>query len=147
MRTTNQMSAAGAWMLENGHKALLRLTGGRFPRTIMGMQTLELHTTGRKTGERRTTLLTTPIWDERRVVLIGSRGGHDEHPGWYKNLVAHPDVEITIEDRTRPMRARTATGAERAELWEQAVRAYKGYAGYQRNAAREIPVVVCEPRA
>lgn len=132
-------------MLENGHRALLKLTGGRFPKSIMGMQTLELHTIGRKTGERRSTMLTTPIHEDHRVILVASRGGHDEHPGWYKNLTAHPDVEITMDDRTRPMRARTASPAERAELWPQLVAVYKGYAGYQANTDREIPVIICEP--
>ena len=146
MRMPNAVVEAGAWMLENGHRALLAVTGGRWPKRIMGMQTLELHTIGRKTGERRSTMLTTPLHDEGRVVLVASRGGHEDHPGWYKNLTANPDVEITIDERTIPMRARTATGAERAELWAQAVAAYRGYEGYQRNTEREIPVVVCEPR-
>src|SRR3546814_5892259 len=86
MRRSDRAVSAGAWVLENGHRTLLRLTGGRFPRKIMGMQTLELHTIGRKSGERRTTLLTSPIVDDDRVVLVASRGGHSEHPGWYKNL-------------------------------------------------------------
>ena len=146
MRMPNKVVEAGAWMLEDGHRALLAVTGGRWPKRIGGMQTLELHTTGRKTGERRSTLLTTPIHDDGRIVLVASRGGHEDHPGWYKNLVAHPDVEITIDERTIPMRARTATGPERAELWAQITAVYKGYAGYQRNTEREIPVVLCEPR-
>jgi deazaflavin-dependent oxidoreductase (nitroreductase family) len=144
MRTSDMVAAGGAWMLEQGHKTLLTLTGGRFPQSIMGMKTLELHTIGRTSGERRTTLLTSPIIDDDRVVLVASRGGHSEHPGWYRNLVAHPEVELTIDDVTRPFRARTATPDERAELWSQVVRRYKGYDGYQRRSSREIPVVVCE---
>ena len=145
MRLPNAASSAGAWALENGHRALLALTGGRWPQRIGGMETLELHTTGRKTGERRSTMLTSPIHDERRVVLVASKGGHDVHPGWYKNLVAHPEVEITMHGTTREMRARTATGPERAELWSQVTSVYRGYAGYQRNTDREIPIIVCEP--
>lgn len=146
MQIPNKASEVGAWMLENGHRALLFLTGGRWPQRIGGMPTLELHTTGRKTGERRSTMLTTPIHDDDRIVLVASRGGHDEHPGWYKNLRAHPDVEITMDGRTIPMRARTADAAERAELWPQLTSVYRGYASYQRNTDREIPVVICEPR-
>jgi deazaflavin-dependent oxidoreductase (nitroreductase family) len=145
MRTPDPVAVAGAWMLENGHRALLKLSGGRFPTTIMGMEPLELHTIGRSSGERRTTLLTSPIVDEDKIVLVASRGGHSDHPGWYKNLAANPEVEVTIGGSTRRMRARTAAGAERAELWGAVVRRYKGYEGYQRNAEREIPVVVCEP--
>lgn len=146
MRIPNAAASAGAWLLEHAHRTLLALTGGRWPNRIMGMPTLELHTIGRRTGERRSTMLTAPIREDGRLVLVASRGGHQEHPGWYKNLAANPDVEVTIDGATIPMRARTATGEERAELWARIVGVYRGYEGYQRNAAREIPVVVCEPR-
>jgi len=132
-------------MLETGHRVLLALSGGRFPRTVMGMQPVELHAIGRKTGERRSTLLTAPICDETRVVLVASKGGARENPIWYKNLVANPDVELTINDETRRMRARTASPEEKAELWPVIVGRYKGYDGYQRNTERDIPVVICEP--
>src|SRR3546814_934039 len=145
MRRSDRAVSAGAWVLENGHRTLLRLTGGRFPRKIMGMQTLELHTIGRKSGERRTTLLTSPIVDDDRVVLVASRGGHSEHPGWYKNLVANPDVEITIDEHTRKLRARTASASEREELWPQVVARYKGYEGYRSQIGRaECRERVCQ---
>lgn len=137
----------GAKALENGHRVMLKLTGGRFPRTVMGMQPVELHAIGRKTGERRSTLLTAPICEENRVVLVASKGGAREHPVWYKNLVANPDVELTINDHTVKMRARTASPEEKAELWPAIVARYKGYADYQRNTERDIPVVICEPIA
>lgn len=134
-------------MLENGHRAVLRLTGGRFPRRVMGMQPVELHALGRKTGERRSTLLTAPICEPDRVVLIASKGGSSDHPIWYKNLVANPDVELTIDGATRAMRARTASPEEKAALWPTIVKAYRGYDAYQRNTERDIPVVICEPRS
>lgn len=136
---------AGAWVLEHGHRALLTLSGGRFPKTVAGMQPVELHTIGRKTGLRRATLLTSPIYGEDRVVLVASKGGHSEDPIWYKNLVANPEVEITVGERTRKMRARTASPDEKATLWPELVKVYKGYEGYQRNTSRDIPVVICEP--
>jgi deazaflavin-dependent oxidoreductase (nitroreductase family) len=145
MATPDKVIEVGAWLLENGHRALLALSGGRFPRRILGMQPVELVTTGRRSGQRRATLLTAPICDERRVILVASKGGHQDHPQWYKNLVAHPEIELTIDGRTRTMRARTATSAEKAELWSGIVARYKGYAGYQRNTERDIPVVICEP--
>ena len=134
-------------MLENGHRTVLKLTGGRFPKRFLGMQPVELHHTGRTSGQPRSTMLTAPIFEPDRVVLIASKGGHPDHPDWYKNLVAHPDVELSANGQRRPMRARTATGDERAELWSRAVSAYGGYEGYQRNTDREIPVVVLEPRS
>ena len=136
---------AGAWVLEHGHRALLTLSGGRFPKKVAGMQAVELITIGRKTGQRRATLLTSPIYGEDRVVLVASKGGHSDNPIWYKNLVANPEVEITVGDRTRKMRARTASPEEKATLWPELVKAYKGYDGYQRNTTRDIPVVICEP--
>jgi deazaflavin-dependent oxidoreductase (nitroreductase family) len=147
MRTPDRVIEMGAWMLENGHRSLLKLTGGRFPRTVFGMKPVELHTTGRKSGNRYSTLLSSPIHDEKRIVLIASKGGHQDHPDWYKNLVANPDVLVTVDDRTVPMRARTASLQERAKLWPAVVAAYQGYGGYQRNTEREIPLVICEPRA
>lgn len=147
MRTPDPILGASAWLLENGHRCLLLLTGGRFPSNIVGMQTVELHTTGRTSGKEYSTMLTTPVHDEQRIVLVASKGGSQDHPDWYKNLVANPDVEITLDDRTLPMRARTATADERTTLWPAVVAVYKGYAGYQRNTDREIPLVICEPRA
>ena len=145
MPRSDLLASVGAWMLENGHRTLLAATGGRWPRRILGMQTLELHVVGRTSGQRRSTLLTAPICEDDRVVLVASKGGHSDDPQWYKNLVANPDVEITIDGDTLEMRARTATGQERAELWDQITRRFRNYAGYQASTDREIPVVVCEP--
>ena len=147
MATPDWVLDIGARMLENGHRAALFVTGGRWPTTVQGMKPVELHAIGRKTGERRSTMLTAPICEEDKVVLVASKGGSSDHPQWYKNLAANPDVELTIDGRTVPMTAHTATGDERAELWPQVTKVYKGYAAYQRNTTREIPVVVCVPRA
>jgi deazaflavin-dependent oxidoreductase (nitroreductase family) len=128
------------------HKGLLAVTGGRFPRRLLGMAPVELKTIGRKSGQERSTMLTSPIHDDTRVVLIASKGGDDRDPQWYHNLSANPDVEVVIDRATRKMRARTASPEEKAALWPDIVAAYKGYAGYQERAGREIPVVICEPR-
>ncbi|NLA34681.1 MAG: nitroreductase family deazaflavin-dependent oxidoreductase [Actinobacteria bacterium] len=145
MKIPNQLSALGAQVLERGHRALLAISGGRFPKSVLGMEPIELHHLGRSSGKRRSTLLTAPVFDEDRIVLVASKGGHDEHPDWYKNLRANPAVEITACGRTRPMVAHTASAAEKAELWPSIVQAYSGYASYQRNTARDIPVVICTP--
>jgi deazaflavin-dependent oxidoreductase (nitroreductase family) len=147
MGSQDKVIEAGAWVLENGHRALWTLTGGRFPRSLLGMTPVELRAVGRKSGQWRSTLLTAPICDDERVVLVASKGGHTEHPQWYRNLVANPDVEVIVGDLTRKMRARTASAEEKAALWPRIVAAYKGYAGYQKKTARDIPVVICEPRA
>jgi deazaflavin-dependent oxidoreductase (nitroreductase family) len=146
MRTPNKVIEVGAWALENGHRALLTLPGGRYPRTILGMKPVELRTVGRKSGQWRSTMLTAPIIEDHRVVVVASKGGHEEHPQWYRNLVVNPDVEVVVDEVARPMRAHTATPEEKAALWPQIVAVYKGYEGYQRNTTRDIPVVICEPQ-
>ncbi len=128
------------------HHAAHQLTGGRLGKTVFGMKAVQLHTTGRTSGKRRTVWLTSPIHDAQRIVLIASKGGDDRHPDWYHNVVAHPDVEITDGDVTTEWTARTASQAEKAQLWPDIVAAYKGYAGYQERTERDIPVVICEPR-
>ena len=128
------------------HKTVLKVSGGRLGGRLVGMTALELHTTGRKSGKRRTVMLTAPICEDDRVVLVASKGGDDRHPDWYVNLVAHPDVELTIAGATRPMRARTASAEEKAELWPRILSVYRYYDSYQRRTDRDIPVVICEPR-
>ncbi len=107
---------------------------------------VELRTIGRSTGKQRSTMLNSPVHEAGRYCLDASKGGDDRHPQWYLNLLANPNVDLTVKDTTMPMRARTATPSERAELWPGIVKAYPGYAGYQRKTTREIPVVICEPR-
>ena len=128
------------------HRIVWKLSGHRLLTKPFGMPAVELHTTGRKSGQRRTVILTSPIHDDTKVVVIASKGGDDRHPDWYTNLVAQPDVEITMDGTTLPYRARTATPEERAEMWPTVVKAYKGYASYQTKTDREIPVVICERR-
>jgi deazaflavin-dependent oxidoreductase (nitroreductase family) len=137
---------AGFKLLNFTHKGVLRLTGGRWPKLLFGMPGVELETIGRKSGEPRTTMLTTPIHDENRVVLIASKGGDHRDPQWYLNLVANPEVKVTMNGETRSMRARTASPGEKTFMWPDIVAVYKGYDGYQKKAGREIPVVICEPR-
>jgi deazaflavin-dependent oxidoreductase (nitroreductase family) len=109
------------------------------------MPAVELETIGRRTGQVRSTMLTSPLHDDRRVVLVASRGGSDYHPAWYVNLSADPDVKVTMYGQSRQMRARTASPEEKAALWPEIVAVYKNYEGYQKRSSRDIPVVICEP--
>lgn len=129
------------------HRSLFNATRGRIGGRIAGMPALVLTTTGRKSGAKRSTMLTAPIVDGDTVIIVGSYGGDDREPLWVGNLRADPDVAITMEGRAdRPMRARIATAEERAELWPRVTGRYKGYAGYQTKTEREIPLVILEPR-
>lgn len=126
------------------HRALLTISGDRIGWMIGSMVVVELQTIGRSTGKHRTTMLTSPIQDEGRYILVASKGGDDRHPDWYLNLVENPDVVLTVRGNVVPMRARTATPEEKAVLWPDIIAAYRGYGAYQHRTKRDIPVVICE---
>jgi deazaflavin-dependent oxidoreductase (nitroreductase family) len=142
------LADAGFKTMNLSHRAILGASGGRTLTSFSGMPVVELGVVGRRSGLRRTTLLTAPIFDDQRVVLVGSRGGDDRDPEWFRNLVANPDVDITDlrTGETRQLRARVASPEKKAELWPKIVAAYKGYAAYQKRTRRDIPVVICESR-
>ena len=109
-----------------------------------GVPTLLLTTTGRKSGVRRRTAL---IYgrDNDRYVVVASKGGSPEHPSWYLNLAANPDVEIQVMDDVVQARAETAEGAERTRLWAIMRGTWPAYDDYQTKTDREIPVVILTP--
>ena len=84
------------------HRAAYDLSHGKVGGTTMGMPVLKLTTVGRKSGERRTTMLTSPLVEGDDLILVASFGGDDRHPAWYLNLVANPDVDVEIEGSKRP---------------------------------------------
>lgn len=126
------------------HAHLYRVSRGRIGRRLGSVEQVLLTTTGRKSGTQRTTPLSV-LPDGDALVLLASNSGAARHPDWYLNLVADPRVTIQRGAQRLPMRARTASPAERAVLWPRAVALFGGYARYQERTAREIPVVVCEP--
>ena len=128
------------------HRAVLKLSFGRIGWRAGGMPVLELTTTGRKSGQPRTVMLTSPAQEGETIVIVASRGGDDHHPAWYLNLRDHPDVEVAYAGKPkRGMRARVANAEERAALWPKVTAEYKGYAGYQTKTDREIPLVLLDP--
>ena len=127
------------------HRNAFTLTKGRLGGRVQGMEAVILTTTGRKSGEKRQSMLTAPIVDGDEVVLVASWNGGANDPQWFRNLEADPNVQITRKGETKNMVARVVSSAERAELWPRIVDAYKGYATYQSSTDREIPVVVFTP--
>ena len=127
------------------HRVVFNISKGRFFGKAFGMPLVELVTTGRRSGKQRSTMLTVPIVDGGRLVLVASFGGDDRHPAWYLNLRANPEVRVTMAGSTRTMIARTATEEERFELWPQITSVYEGYARYQKRTERPIPVIILEP--
>src|ERR1017187_8664226 len=88
------------------HRAIVHLSGGWVLGSAFGMPVVELHTGGRKSGRPRSTLRATPGGDADRVVLVASKGGDDRDPDWYCNLVADPEIELSMAGPRRPMMPR-----------------------------------------
>jgi deazaflavin-dependent oxidoreductase (nitroreductase family) len=125
---------------------VLKVTGGKFGWQAGKMPVLELTTTGRKSGQPRSVMLTSPYQDGSTIVVVASRGGDDTHPAWFLNLQDKPEVEVAYKGAPRkPMRARVATPDERARLWPIVTADFKNYAQYQTKTTREIPLVMLEP--
>ena len=127
------------------HRQIFQTTKGRIGGKAFGMPVLMLKTIGRKSGKVRTTMLTSPVQDGDDVIIIASYGGDNRHPTWYLNLRDNPEVEVTMQGRTRTMKAHIATPEEKETLWPRVTGKYKGYAAYQRRTDRDIPVVILKP--
>jgi deazaflavin-dependent oxidoreductase (nitroreductase family) len=110
----------------------------------MTVPSLLLITTGRKSGEK----FIFPLYygeTGNSYIIVASKGGAPDHPSWYKNLLAQPEAEVQVGTKKLHVRARTATGDERARLWQQALKFWPPYADYAKKTDREIPVVVLDP--
>jgi deazaflavin-dependent oxidoreductase (nitroreductase family) len=123
------------------HRWLYRRSGGRVGGRLVGMPVLLLVTVGRRSGRPHTTALTyLPHGPD--IVIIASNGGAQNHPDWFLNLRAHPEVEIDLGRRHLRMHAQETAGPEREALWARVVHMNRRYAGYQARTKRRIPVVV-----
>ncbi|RSM63009.1 nitroreductase family deazaflavin-dependent oxidoreductase [Amycolatopsis sp. WAC 01376] len=130
------------------HRVIQKVSGGRAGWQVAGMTVLELTTIGRKSGQPRTVLLTSPLREGDAYVIVASRGGDDQHPAWFLNLRDNPDVQVTLKGESpQPMVASVADAEQRARLWPKITADYKNYAQYQTKTEREIPVVLLAPKA
>ena len=127
------------------HRPLFQLSKGKIAGKGLGMPVLVLTTTGRKSGEPRSTMLTTPLQIDDKVVIVASRGGDDRHPDWFLNLCANPQVEVEMGGSKRSMTAHIADDTEKADLWPKIIGLHANYAGYQKKTDRDIPVIVLTP--
>lgn len=127
------------------HVACYEATGGRVGHDWNDTQCLIAHTIGRRSGRLIKRALIYAPWGDAFVV-VGSKAGAHTHPEWYRNITAVPDIVVQVRDELIPVRARTATGAERAELWALMTREFANYEQYQHRTEREIPVVVLDRR-
>lgn len=119
-------------------------TDGEVGHDWNGATCLVLTTTGRTTGlERKFALIYDRDGDN--YLVVASKGGAPSHPGWYLNLVAHPEVTVQVRGQRFAARARTATPEEKPRLWQIMTRNWPNYDVYATRTDRDIPVVVLEP--
>jgi deazaflavin-dependent oxidoreductase (nitroreductase family) len=127
------------------HVRVYRETAGERGYHWRGTTILLLSTEGRTSGVARTTPLIHRT-DGDRWVVVASKGGAPENPGWFENLKANPDALIQVKGEEVPVHATTAAGEERGRLWSLMTEVWPAYDEYQARTDREIPVVVLSRR-
>jgi deazaflavin-dependent oxidoreductase (nitroreductase family) len=125
--------------------AEFRANHGRVGGGFAGAPLLLLHTVGARSGQPRINPMMY-LADGDRFLVFASKAGSDRNPDWYWNLRAQPDVTIEVGDDTIPVHAVELTGAERDEKYAIQAERYPGFAEYQRNTTRVIPVVALTRR-
>ncbi|MGP8241346.1 MAG: nitroreductase family deazaflavin-dependent oxidoreductase [Solirubrobacteraceae bacterium] len=135
------MPASDDDLFGDEHVRVYRETNGERGYHWRGTTILLLTTTGRTSGEPRTTPLIHRT-DGDRWVVVASKGGAPEHPDWFKNLQADPEATIQVQAETIPVRMTVAEGEERDRLWSLMTEVWPPYDDYQANTDREIPVVI-----
>jgi deazaflavin-dependent oxidoreductase (nitroreductase family) len=108
-----------------------------------GVRTLVLTTTGRRSGDKRRNALIYGT-DGDDYLVVASKGGHKNHPLWYLNLVADPDVQVQVLGERFKARARVASPEEKKRLWPKMAKIWPEYDKYQARTERDIPVIVLE---
>jgi deazaflavin-dependent oxidoreductase (nitroreductase family) len=129
----------GSWLfartLHYFDRPMLRLSHGRYSVTSLfaGLPIVTVTTIGAKSGQPRSLPLVA-VSDDENVIFIASNFGQKQHPAWYYNLRAHPEVQLTYEGKTVAYVAHETSGAERERCWQRAVDLYSGYAAYKQRA-------------
>lgn len=123
--------------------AEFRANAGKVGGMFEGSPMMLLTTTGAKSGQSRVAPLVYTT-DNGRYVIIASKGGAPTNPDWFHNLRAHPEVTVEMGTETFPARAAVTEGAERQRLFDQQAALMPGFAEYQKNTTRQLPVVVLE---
>lgn len=124
-----------------------RANAGKVGGGFEGAPMILVHHRGARTGtERVSPLVYQPVGDN--FAVFGSKGGAPTAPAWYRNVVAHPDIEVEVGTDTVPVRARELKGDERAAIWEKQKTLMPGFAEYEEKTRgiREIPVILLERR-
>lgn len=126
------------------HAALYRGTGGQLGGKVGNLPILLLTTTGRKSGQQRTTPLAY-LMDGSAYVVTASNAGRAYVPAWWLNLQSNPRAVLQVGRRVLPVTATRATPEEKGRLWATLVSRAPMYDGYQKRATRDIPMVMLRP--
>ena len=126
------------------HAAMYRMTKGKLGAKMGKAPVLLLTTTGRKSGQPRTSPLFYVV-DGARFVIVASNAGQAHAPAWFANLKANPNATIEVKGEKHAVTGREGTDEERAKYWPELLAIYKTYDNYQQKTARPIPVVVLDP--
>ena len=126
------------------HVRRYRETDGAVGHIWNGVPVLLLTTTGRKSGQPRTTPLIYAR-DGDAYLVVASMGGAPQHPSWYRNLLADPTARIQVRADHVEVTAQTAGEVEKARLWTIVAGQWPNYDAYQSRTDRVIPVVVLSP--
>lgn len=130
-------SHLNVWVYKKSRGRLFNTFPGGYPVCVVGMR-------GARSGRwREIPLIHLPQGEN--VYVVASQGGMPRHPVWYYNIKAHPEIEVTVGARTRRMRARQLSEAEKREAWPYLVSLYPDFDEYQARTDRDIPVFLCEP--
>jgi len=126
---------------------ILKLTKGKHSVSeILGWNIIQLTTVGAKTKQPRVMPLV-GLFDGEKIAVIASNFGREHNPGWYYNLKAHPECDVSFKGKSAKYIAREAESGEREKYFQMAVSQYVGYQKYEARAARrQIPVMVLEPK-
>lgn len=120
-----------------------RANEGKVGGMFAGAPMLLMTTTGAKSGRAHVVPLVYTV-DDGRMVVMGSKGGAATHPDWYHNLLANPDVTVEVGTESFPAHITVTAGEERQRLFDQMAALMPGFAEYQRNTTRQIPVIVID---
>jgi deazaflavin-dependent oxidoreductase (nitroreductase family) len=129
-------------------KVVLKWTHGRHTAAeILGWNIVQLTTIGAKTKQRHSTPLV-GIFDQEKIALVASSFGRKHNPGWYYNLKAHPECDVSFNGEPKKYVAREIMGEEYEHYWQLANSFYEGYEKYKQRAAhRHIPIMLLEPKS
>lgn len=119
-------------------------SGGTEGTTLRGVPVVVVTSVGARSGKLRKNPVMR-VEHDGTYALVASKGGAPEHPTWYHNLVANPEVDVQDGPDVRTMRVRIVEGDERAAWWDRAVAVWPAYASYQEKTDRAIPVFLAEP--